>query len=390
METGEKLHTLVLNYKLDVRERLAELRECKNKCQTEDKELQDRVMLLTRAPIDRQKAHQIAITRRCLHIAQVGRPLEISPTDLKEGGIKSLREHLTQEYPRFSKEEQLLWLNNLLFIMTPSLKNLNQKIANVREFNRLGQQRNFLLGGLSGMGKTHYLHWYRWSHNPTVEVDYNHVPILKIDAPRNDKTPRPLLRRIISGMGMTYNQSDDEDELLELVILFIQQCDVELIMVDEIEHIKRHSIRRKLLEISNLSTGIPIICASCNPLSFCEGDQEIARRWRDSYPLKSYRGKRLYQLLAIIETLLPFSKPSGLGVAEVQKLKGGGKVEFSDGPAKLIESWTDGVLNDIMMLIWDASRCAIEKGEAKLSVSRLIESWKNIQSRPAEKLNDED
>src|SRR5437667_11879678 len=40
--------------------------------------------------------------------------------------------------------------------MTADLRKLDDKIAKVRNYRSLGQTRNFLLGGESGMGKTTY------------------------------------------------------------------------------------------------------------------------------------------------------------------------------------------------------------------------------------------
>lgn len=50
-----------------------------------------------------------------------------------------------------------------------------------------------------------------------------------------------------------------------------------------------------------------------------------------------------------------------------------------DGPAKLIQEWTGGILRDIMILIRDASQQAIENDLPCLSPKLLEEAWKGIQ-----------
>lgn len=136
-------------------------------------------------------------------------------------------------------------------------------------------------------------------------------------------------------------------------------------------------IRRRLLEVSNLTRGIPMICASCHPLNWSAGDPEVAGRWNDYFELRQYTGKRLQQLLAFIELLLPFTQPSFLAL---RTIPGDDKTTPVPGTASLIERWTGGILRDIMMLIIDASARAIAREYPALTPSLLEESWRDIQT----------
>lgn len=385
-----KIETVSIDDKLDVNHRLEELRECYAKYEHEDNILLDRIDQLTNSYIDRQRARNITAHRRRLLISQAGRPLEILPDVVKKVGLENIRENLVQQYARLTTEDKLLWLNNLFFIMVPDLRKLNDKIAKVRRYNSMGQQRNFLLGGQSGMGKTTYLDWYSWIHLPTVEYEYNRVPVVKIDAPTNQNTARPLYRRIILATGLTYLKDDDVDTLLENLVIYLQKCRVEVLIIDEVEHLKKAELKRCVLEISNMTRGIPIICASCHPLSWIQGDPEIKGRWNDFHPLKNYKGKRLGQLLAFIELLLPFTKESSLGLTQIEKRGRAGKITTSDGPATLIEKWTKGVLRDVMILIRDASERAIEQGKPHLTTTLLQEAWRDIQTQEANRGKQQD
>jgi hypothetical protein len=205
------------------------------------------------------------------------------------------------------------------------------------------------------------------------------VPIVKINAPYSNASAHRLLRQIILRCGRTYLKGDTEADLLDKVILYFQKCAVEVLIVDEIQHLRTHGMRRRLLEISNENQGIPIICASCNPIEFVRGDLEIAGRWNDHFELKPYIGKRLEELLAFIELLLPFTLPSHLAIRHWKQDKAD-----SEGPAAFIERCTGGILRDVMILITDASLQAIERDEPMLTVSRLRESWANIQENGVE------
>ena len=104
------------------------------------------------------------------------------------------------------------------------------------------------------------------------------------------------------------------------------------------------------------------------------GDDEVAGRWNDYFELPQYTGERLSGLLASVELLLPFTQPSHLALFA---LKEGSRM--IDGPAKFIQQTTGGILRDIMILIRDASRRAIEKELACLTPDLLGETWKNVQ-----------
>jgi hypothetical protein len=314
-----------------------------------------------------------------LQLSLVREPLEVNPISVQELGYDHLRQHLASQFARLSKSDRLLWLHNFLFVMTPDLRQLNDKMAQVRVYRSFGQQRNFLLGGPSGMGKSTYLDWFTFHHLPQIKAEVTHVPVIKIDAPVNNQSPKPLFQRIILECGMTYGRHDNEEQLLMKLVLFLHRCQTELLIVDEIEHITRPSLRRRLLEISNLTHGIPMICASCHPLRWTEGDAEVAGRWNDYFELRQYTGNRLRQLLAFIELLLPFTQPSSLAVYQLP-----GQAENGQGvagSAAMIERWTGGILRDIMILVIDASIRAIERDLPALSPSLLEESWHAIQTR---------
>ncbi len=375
-----KAQVVLVDEKFDVRQRLAQLRDWHAAWQQEDELLVQRVRQLNEHDrLMSQKATQIASLRRRLRLQQVKKPLEISADSMSQVGYPALRGHLTQQFTTLTTEERLMWLNNFLFIMTPDLRRLNDKIDKVQSFRSFGQQRNFLLGGESGMGKTTYLNWLTSNHLPQVEVERNWIPLVKIDAPESSAfTPKPLYQRMILECGANYLRYQSEEALLMKLILCFQKCGVELLIVDEVEHITRHTVRRRLLEVSNLLSNLPIICASCHPYQWVAGDTEIAGRWNDYFELSQYTGERLSQLLAFIELLLPFSQGSALASRKIQI--GSKGQEYMEGPALLIERWTGGILRDIMILILDASRRAIQHGQPNLSIELLTTTWHEIQT----------
>lgn len=369
--------TLVLDDTLDVARRLVDLRAWEADWRGQDALLEARALALDpRKRIDVQRGAQIDTMRRRLRMQLVQQPLEVTAGVVRRVGYGVLRAHLARQFAALSREERLLWLQNFLFIMTPQIRGLSDKIARVLDHRALGQRRNFLLGGPSGMGKTTYLDWFTSHHLPVVEAERNRVPIVKIDAPVGERTPKPLLQRLVLECGMSYVERDGEEHLLNLLRLLFQQCGVQLVIVDEVEHLVKHEFRRRLLEVSNLTNHLPIICASCHPTKFLEGDAEISGGWNDQFMLQPLRGKQLRQLLTFLELILPFSQNSSLSEAALE-VDGA----TQEGPAALIERLTGGILRDIMILLVDASGRAIRRNAPALSTALLAKTWASIQTQ---------
>jgi hypothetical protein len=383
--SAQNATTVVVNNSVDVRTRIAQLREWKREYEHEDQRLAEQVgQLSDKRHEDINLANQIATMRTRLRLHMVQEPLEISQSTIETIGYTTIRQHLVEQFVGLNEQERIDWMQNFLFIITPMIRQLDDKLSAVRGRLTLGQQLSFLIGGESGQGKTSYLDWYAFRHQAEVRETYNYVPVIKIDAPVTNRTPKPLLSRIILACGKTYLKRDNEEDLLEKIILYFQVCQVALLIIDEIQHIKAPELRRRVLEISNLTRGVPVVCASCNPLQWIQGDPEVAGRWNDYVEMKLYTGKRLDSLLAFIELLLPFSEASHLPTRTIKP-----NLNHSEeiaGPAARIEAWTGGVLREIMLLISNASIAAIENNLPCLTVEVLEKTWKKIQNAPANRI----
>ena len=365
--------TTPLDPSLDVNRRLANLRAWQAEWYQIDRSLEEQLSQFDDTKLhELQQSSHVSNLRRRMEMMLVKEPLTIPEHVLKSLGVRGIREQFAQQFVSLTKEERLLWLNSFLFFMTADLRQLDAKITHVRTYRSLGQRRNFLLGGESGMGKTTYLDWLIFNHLPVSEKERNRVPIIGIQAPVSNQTARPLLWRMILECGNTFVRNDNEEILLMKLALYLQKCSVELMVIDEIQHITRSELKRRVLEVSNMVPSIPIICASCHPIEWTEGDAEVKGRWNDFFQLKQFTGTRLDDLLATIELFLPFSQDSHLSRREVQG---------SPGPAALIEQWTGGILRDIMILIRDACRRAIERDDASLRQETLEATWKDIQTK---------
>lgn len=373
--TSPLLPVLSLNLGLNVAQRLADLRAWSASWEQEDRRLQQQIASLDpKRRSDAFMGSQIGSLRRALTHQLTQEPIGLDPEEAQRIGFTKLRQHLARQYAALSMEDRKLWLLNLSFLLTPTLQTLSAKLDAIRRYRSFGQVRCFLLGGVSGAGKTSCLNWYAFHHLPTVEPERNHVPVIKIDAPVSNLSPKPLYLRILMACGAA-SVRGDEEHYLQLLELFFQRCGVELLIVDEVEHITLPALRRRLLELSNL-TGVPIVCASCNPIAWTSGDAEIQGRWNDYFELTQFTGARLDAFLTLLDLLLPFEEDSRLGLREIMDAQGH---PTAAGPAHYIEQWTDGILREIMVLVMDACLKALATHQPCLSVDVLNHAWRDIK-----------
>lgn len=370
---GLAAHICSLDLTLDVGQRLADLRRWLAEWSDADVQLRHQVASLD--PLRRAdvlRGSQIASLRRQLAYQVTRQPIALDPEVVRGIGVARLRLHLGRQYAQLDRDDRQRWLANLTFLLTPSLQALIEKLEAIRHYRSLGQQRCLLLGGVSGAGKSSVLNWYAVNYLPTVQPVTTSVPVIKIDAPVSNRSPKPLFQRMLLACGAVVLRGDEEHHL-QLLELYFQQCGVELLMVDEVEHIVIPALRRRLLELTNL-VGVPIVCASCNPIAWTSGDAEIQGRWNDYFTLTQFTGARLDAFLTLLELLLPFEQESRLGLRRLPSGEG-----EAAGPAHYIEQWTDGILREVMLLVRDACGKALTAGHDHLTLDTLRAAWQDIK-----------
>ena len=163
----ERYKTEKLSLDFDVKKRLQSLSKWKSEFDSEDRILSAKVRDLNPSnKVDIQTGEQIARHRRLLRHKQVLYPIEVNPDFIQEVGFSQIRENLELQFVGLTKEERSLWLSNLLFIMTPDLRDLYAKIDRVRAYRSFGQQRGFYLVGHQEWERQPFFHGTNTIHNP--------------------------------------------------------------------------------------------------------------------------------------------------------------------------------------------------------------------------------
>lgn len=320
--------------------------------------------------VDRQKGAQIDDYRLRNRIMLIQEPIELSSEAMDAVGYGALRRHLIAQFAGLTPEEQMLWLHNFLFIMTPDLWRLLDKIALVMGDFALGQQRNFMLGGKSGMGKTTFLN-FLWSlYRPRVDADRNIVPIVKADAPDSTNSPKALPTRMLMEYGSGCSSGDTVDDLRAKLKTFRGKCRTIMYIGDEIENITNPRLKEQFVDLSNALCGSPIILASPHPQRFLESASDALKgRFNDIFELTECKGDDLKGLLNYINLLLPFTEDSNLD---------------DDRMVQVVQQRTKGRFRYIMRLIELACVRVIKSKDLTHITPELLETvWDEVESKVA-------
>ena len=372
------LETSMLDATLDVHHRLHNLVMWEEAAQAQINQLDAQIAALNIAnKRDINQAIELYARRRRLSSLRLPIPFEIDPKVVETLGYQNLRRHLVSQFLRLTVDERLLWLHNLSFLLTPDLRRLTNMIVTTQEQFSQGQQRNTLLIGASGMGKTAYLSW----------LASQSLPILYIDAPVT-QNPRHLFQRVLQASGISYFKRDSEELLMQLASRF-QNSGFEALIVDEMHHLEALAVRLRLSELSHMINPVPLIGVICAPIRMKANDR-LADLFGFSFQLEPYSGVRLQQFLNMINLILPFPQDSFGGSFPYKHGDlGPTPDQFLSQEGYFIQMATQGILRDIMRLITRASEEAIKQELLYVSLDVLQHSWQQFylqsvqQAQPA-------
>jgi hypothetical protein len=100
-----------------------------------------------------------------------------------------------------------------------------------------------------------------------------------------------------------------------VIALRLQQLGTQLLIIDEVEHIRFIDSQRHVLEMANMLSPIVVSLASCSPREWIACDPQMEERWSDYVEFVPYTGERLRELLALLEFIIPLPDVSHLAEA---------------------------------------------------------------------------
>lgn len=298
--------------------------------------------------------------------------------------LETIFASLAPQYAKIEKPEKSLWLNNVLFVVTPDVRNLAAILDDMQVAASNHMAYHKLITAPARNGKTWALNWYAFCHWPQILETYTFHPVIMVEPLHDDRTRKSLLQQIVIASGDNY-ADETYPQLVSKVNSIFSGCNLHTLMIDEIMHLNTYHQRRSVITLANqggVGGRVAIVGASVNAHQFWANDEEIEGRFPNPYELALYKGERLQGLLAFLEPLLPFSQASHLSLASIEVKQGKKKISV-EGPVNFIEEATGGRLGYIMHLLRRAASVAIENEHPSITVDLLRTVWGTIPKDPS-------
>jgi len=296
---------------------------------------------------------------------------------------KSKKSKAASRSVRFGKLSvpQRLELVERVFIRYPRLKTLHKKIDFCRTYSKIAAEPEcMLITGTQGAGKTTLLEWYAADFAIRELPEKRVVPILMVLVP-SPATVKGLATEMLKAIGDPAADRGTISSITLRLRKFLDDCEVELIILDEFQHFDDRRSKAVLKIVSdwlkNLlnQTKVPIVLVGmpgCESVLDAKGNEQLKRRFSNREQIEPFSWKpsddnqEFRQLLKNIDEALPLLEDSNLADLAT---------------AFLIYKATDGVINYVMKLLRRAARLAIERGLKRIDHSVLSKAYEELLAK---------
>jgi energy-coupling factor transporter ATP-binding protein EcfA2 len=151
---------------------------------------------------------------------------------------------------RLSVRERQAYVETIR-IWYPRMRTIYEAIAQIHDFNALSAEPQCLMVvGPTGVGKSTLLRSYTTTHprEPRPEVD--RLPILEVTVPAR-ATIRNFVTRLLLAVGDPLADKGTVGAMENRLLRFMRQCEVEMLVVDDLQHFVDRDSDRVLHDISN-------------------------------------------------------------------------------------------------------------------------------------------
>lgn len=273
-----------------------------------------------------------------------------------------------------TQRNNLLMKIKQIFIESPQITDILADISECREFSDgVSEPDCMIVVGDTGSGKTTIIEKYL-SENPRKEnVGGSVVPILFTSLPPN-ATPITASEQLLSDLGDPYafNKGKDHVELTKKMVELMHFCGVELIIIDEFQHMIDRKNKEVLhsaadwLKMLIVRSKIPVVLFGM-PYSIVilDANNQLAGRFELQHKLDPFRiSSKVYMqryktFLSCLDNALPFTERSGLDSPEMMKR---------------LYAFSKGNLRRIRKLVNRASRSALAEGDNYISLTHFAKA----------------
>ncbi|WP_338555586.1 TniB family NTP-binding protein [Paenibacillus sp. KS-LC4] len=265
---------------------------------------------------------------------------------------------LTYRDPEYKKRVEHV---KRIIVRHPQYEEVYEELEEVHVTSQGSVQASQLnLSGRTGAGKTTIVKQYLEKYPRRLTDTGTIIPVLYVKVPPRLKTPKALASKILGEMGDLFANSGTDEELGRRIVQFVLDCQTEMIILDEFQHLIDRDTLNVLatasdwLKLLTEELNIPVIlCGLPESDGIFEYNEQIDGRYPRRIILEPFgfedqtQQKKFRLFLKKLDDELPFSEYSNLSDPMI---------------ASKIHYVTDGVPRYIKDLLMEASKLSFRRG----------------------------
>lgn len=282
---------------------------------------------------------------------------------------------------------QKLQIINNIYIIYPRFQEILMRVDYCHHFScGKDEPECMFLSGQTGVGKTTIYKTYANKYPRQVTKGGTIVPILAVTIPA-PATVKTVVTKMLWQLGdPAYDKGSVGNQTIRLIGL-LQDCGVELIILDEFQHFIDRDSERVLKTVSDwlktliLDTNLPIILIGLpesEQVLKLKSHSQLSRRFANRYYLRPFgwqedSGSEFRTFLHLLESNLPLVEASNLA---------------SEDTAIRLYYASDGIIAYVMKLIRYGTYLALNQEQPQLNLNLLAEAFDQyVRADKPEKIN---
>ncbi|WP_059172005.1 TniB family NTP-binding protein [Bacillus sp. FJAT-27445] len=264
-----------------------------------------------------------------------------------------------------------------IIVNHPSYSEILETLEEIHLFSTNSvESESLFLYGIPGVGKSTVLEKYRDQYPRQLINGCTIVPVLYNKVPVG-ATPKSLASSLLNSLGDPAYDKGTETSQTERLLTFIQKCQVEMIIIDEFQHLIDRETKNVLNKASDWvkkfcdDVGVPIVlCGMPESVKIFEHNEQLDRRFLNKVELGKFNystsDEQIYfrTFLNNIDEQLPFFFKSNLAKKSLAN-----KFFYA----------TNGIPSYVNMLIREATTIAAKNGNDFLDENHLYSAFNKLK-----------